>query len=609
MIQSTYLAYFSFSLSLIRDSEELCFNLQDSVLYKGHHIFPRLIQRRSKNNPSVLILGGLEIITLSTPDDFTLRHKNGTLIIDGGRQLRLAIINITATNITDQDSRFTWIPFTFEGSTNEHLILAAGGDHAHWQPLLDDPDTYPINRIHLAYEKAANDAKRAHYVEFASDNDSDVEEQRMAARDLRILKQQHDDDYINAAATIALEKVSENITAPPPTAIISTDTPSSSSKEAPPEGETTPPNGNSLSNVKNKSDSSKADNQDHNHSRRGRGKRNQNRNHRSYDDENLDTTTNNNFDNNSSSSSSIRGGGRRGRGGRRQYRSRSRSPQRYNQRRRYQDYDRGYQERERSPYYQRRNRDRDDYGPRRSDSSRDYHRDNESARFRNDRDRNDDTGHSRTNRDAREKNPTRNNESISLPSGAGTESNIATASAAPTAPTVGFQAHGTLNSFMPNGPGIPALPFMATAPPNNWSNTQPFQQFGTQQNQHSLQHQHLHGQWPANTVLNNLPFPPPPGVWNGGLAPSMPPPQWSNNMMPYNSQPPPFNTNTVLQPQQPQQQQQHQQLQQQHYQHYPGAVPRAQGSVLGDDPEIQFITNTGTKKRLRNSLFRYESRR
>jgi hypothetical protein len=575
-----------------------------------------LIRRRSKNNPSVLTLSGLEVITLSTPDDFTLRHKNGTLIIDGGRQLRLAIINITATNITDQDNRFTWIPFTFEGSTNEHQILAAGGDPADWQPLLDDPDTYLINRVYLAYEKAANDIKRAHYIEFASDNDSDVEEQRMAVRNQRILKQKQDDDYIDAAATIALEKASESNIAPLSTAINSTNTPSPSSKEAPPAGETTPPNGNTSSDVKDKSDSSKANDQDSKRTGRGRGKRNHNRN----DDENLGAPAKNNYDNYSSSSSSVRGGGssgRRGRGGRRQYRSRSRSPQRYNHRRRYQDYDRGYQERERSPYYQRHNRDRDDYGSRRSDSSRDYRRDNEPARSRNDRDRNDGISHSRTHQDAREKSPVRKNDSTSPPTRAGAENNTTTTAAATTAPTVGFQSHGLLNSFMPNGSGIPALPFMAPAPTTTWPNMQPFHQFGQQQHQHSLQQLHLPGQWHANTAPNNLPFPPPPGAWNGGFAPSMPPPQWSNNMTPYNLHPSPFNANSTSQLQlggsgintlhsQPQQQQQHQQ---QHFQHYPGVTSRTQGGVLGDDPEVQFITNTGMKKGLRNSLFRYESRR
>ena len=88
-------------------------------------------------------------------------------------------------------------------------------------------------------------------------------------------------------------------------------------------------------------------------------------------------------------------------------------------------------------------------------------------------------------------------------------------------------------------------------------------------------------------------------------------------MTPYNLHPSPFNANSTSQLQlggsgintlhsQPQQQQQHQQ---QHFQHYPGVTSRTQGGVLGDDPEVQFITNTGMKKGLRNSLFRYESRR
>ena len=514
-----------------------------------------------------------------------MRHKNGTLAIEDGRRLRLALKGIAATNIVDPYNLFKWVPFTFEGGKTEHLILATSDDLTYWQPPTDDPDNYPINKINLIFEQDVSNLKRNHVLNFASDNDSDIEEKRIEDR-IQKSTQQH-----------KKQKKEENISTPEPTKTPDTDSITPNQPTATKDATTVvipQPDVNQIAPTKvNDSDRS---------TNRGRGKRNHNRSRRAKYDEEDDATRTNNSDNNSNSSSRTSNfSNRRGRGGYRQKRSPSRDnsstyhdPQRHDQQRRRQNSDRSY--RERSPLYRQRNRDHDYYSSRsnhRRDDSRDRYDRNDYGRYEDSRD-------SRNYRNGRGKSPANEKTStLSSPKKGNAMANTIT-STLPTGPTV-EQNQGLATNFA-NG-HLPSNPLNNGT--SNWLNLQYPQQF--QQHQQPQLHHQQFSQWNGNNQMppNGPQFQNPLGVWNGNLSTTMPPPQWNGIAATYNTLPPPpsINQPPYLQPGGfgP-----NTQLYQQQQQNYGGSsqIHGPTAATPGDN-DIQILRHTGIKRILRNSLFRY----
>lgn len=548
------------------------------------------MKRRSKNVPTRLFLCGIEQITPSTTDDIILRHKNGTIIIDGGRRLRLALTSISATNIEDPDNRFQWIPFTFEGSTSEHLILAAGSDLNPWRPTEETPDIYPNNKLQLIYEEEASNLKHAHFLEFASDNDSGTEELRMGERNNKVLKQQKELDK---------EETSDAPVIPTPAPTTTTQAQHRKSDTA---SSALP--ANTLTIDTNQSDSTKANNLYGARSGRGHGRRNHNRDRRNTHDDGSDAT--NNLDDISNSSSTRAGGSAamRGRRSRRQnprnYNNhRSYTPERYEQRHRYQESDRN--SRDRSPYYQRSERSRYDYSPRRPNSSREYYRE-KSFSDRTYRNHHDDSRNTRENRENRERSPigSRTQQSFNAAVAGDSSHSIAPISTAPTAPVAATgHSSGPMHNIIPNGTGIAPLAYTTNTPfHNNWSIMQPFQQSLLQQQPF----QPAFGQWPISLPPNTSQSSAATNAWNGGFPPTVPPPAWNNTATPYNMQPPNFNQSS-------------QPGGNGFNMHQPLQLPqnntsnlRYHGSALGDDTDIQIVPNTGNNKMIKYSLFRYDKK-
>lgn len=150
-----------------------------------------IFQRQTKNVPSLKILSEAFEINASSGLNTEEKYKHGSLTLDDTDEIvKYAIRPITATAVQFDPQLFEWIDLSFNGSSSTHQVLAAI-DGPGWEPPNNnatDPNDGIEHEVILSCDDNSLLICKKHLKEYASDIDSDVENERVKARQAKQLK-------------------------------------------------------------------------------------------------------------------------------------------------------------------------------------------------------------------------------------------------------------------------------------------------------------------------------------------------------------------------------------------------------------------------------------
>ena len=148
-----------------------------------------IFKRQTKNVPSYKMLSECFEIDAACDLDTETKFKSGSLTLDNNDEtiVKYAIRPISATTVQFDPELFEWIDFTFHGSPSVHRVLATI-DGPRWENSDSDSNEPAVDTEHeVILTSEPDDLARCkkHIKDYASDIDSDVENERVKERQIK----------------------------------------------------------------------------------------------------------------------------------------------------------------------------------------------------------------------------------------------------------------------------------------------------------------------------------------------------------------------------------------------------------------------------------------